>query len=741
MVEIPRVPRRLALSEAPKSSLTSADIKAPYTMLSNALNEAGEALSDIAVPLAEEAGHKAVSLDEDGNIQVARAPIVGKAGVAFSRAVKVASLAQADARADRDLVELGKQFPNDPDGFLTAATEYRDRRKAQAQTVDAAVGTALARSIDSTTTQVWRGLLNKEQARITHDSHDKISVGLADARNKATALVNGGDYDSDELKTEIRKFHSLTREMSNNPIFNYTKERADYDTAQFNAGLQVARVGYELAGPNGAYDTDGYDGALRKAERIRTDPSINLTPAQRESAYHRVVGQINERARFDNYESRKFTEEFMSIDKLAADGFVPPPNRMAALRSEVDKSDNPALKQRFARAESSVEFAKSARQMSPDELKRTLISLERNPVTATSPELLAQKTIGEHLLKTMRKGLDESPLEWAGRVGLIQVQPIDFASPAASDQMGLRAIQAEQVAAYYGIKPQYLLPDEQATLTAATAQGGAPMLQVAKTMAAGFGERAPAVMAEVAQQAPILAHVGAVLAGEGSQTFARDVAEAVKLRTDKDFKMPRWLDHPSDQILKAQNARTREVFGDAFVLAPDSARAAEASGMAAYFARAHRSGYSALLEDRASKAAYDKAMQESAGAKFSADGTQYGGVGSYSTGLWSSNTKVMVPANVRADRFRDVVTAIRDDDLKTLRVPPQATGERPYTARDLSNTKPVATRGGYRFAVGDPSSENPKWIRGADGQPFVLDFDQLEPVLRQRVPGAFIGGR
>jgi hypothetical protein len=53
----------------------------------------------------------------------------------------------------------------------------------------------------------------------------------------------------------------------------------------------------------------------------------------------------------------------------------------------------------------------------------------------------------------------------------------------------------------------------------------------------------------------------------------------------------------------------------------------------------------------------------------------------------------------------------------------------------------VATRGGYRFAAGDPASDDPKWIRGADGRPFVLDLERLEPALRKRVPGAYSGGR
>src|SRR3990172_3554140 len=103
--------------------------------------------------------------------------------------------------------------------------------------------------------------------------------------------------------------------------------------------------------------------------------------------------------------------------------------------------------------------------------------------------------------------------------------------------------------------------------------------------------------------------------------------------------------------------------------------------------------------------------------------------------------KVLVPPDVRADKFSSVIGAIKDADLKGMAVPPQSESGAPYRARDLHNAVPVAVRGGYRFALGDPNSDEPKWIRGADGNPFLLSLAALKGTLRQRVPDAFIGGR
>jgi hypothetical protein len=59
------------------------------------------------------------------------------------------------------------------------------------------------------------------------------------------------------------------------------------------------------------------------------------------------------------------------------------------------------------------------------------------------------------------------------------------------------------------------------------------------------------------------------------------------------------------------------------------------------------------------------------------------------------------------------------------RPPPVDAKGNPYTARDIHNAIPVATRGGYQLA-GDPTSDGPRWIRGADGRPFVLDIERME---------------
>ena len=181
----------------------------------------------------------------------------------------------------------------------------------------------------------------------------------------------------------------------------------------------------------------------------------------------------------------------------------------------------------------------------------------------------------------------------------------------------------------------------------------------------------------------------------------------------------------------------RDTFGTAFSMQGEDGGRIRTTADAIARTRIERGG----VDPKSSEAEkiYTRALQESAGATF-VDGVQYGGVANYKPGYFS-NYKVPVPGGVRADAFRDVIRSIRDDDLKTLPVPPVSSAGVAYSAQDIAGGVPIAVRGGYRFALGDPSSNDPKYIRGADGNPFVLPFDALEPTLRNRIPKAFLGSR
>src|SRR6516164_7094945 len=124
-------PENVVTAEAPRSSLSAADIVGPYQRLSQSLDKLGDSLEDMAVPLAERAGAQAVTRDADGNIQVEHMPIFGRAGDAYARAVRVAALAEGEGAAKRADIALREKYRDDPYCYQKAAQGYKEQTVKQ----------------------------------------------------------------------------------------------------------------------------------------------------------------------------------------------------------------------------------------------------------------------------------------------------------------------------------------------------------------------------------------------------------------------------------------------------------------------------------------------------------------------------------------------------------------------------------------------------------------------------------
>lgn len=352
---------------------------------------------------------------------------------------------------------------------------------------------------------------------------------------------------------------------------------------------------------------------------------------------------------------------------------------------------------------------------------------------------------GDDLLKGERTALRTDQLGTAARRGIVAaVAPLDVGAFATSQepqqsasmlaaQLRDRTAQAQAVGRQLDRAPQYLRPDEKQRIKEIVDQGGDRALLLAGAIAQGAGSDAPKVFNEIGEFAPVMAQVGGLIAEGGSLQAARDAMNAARMKHEK-----LKVTGPNSSIF---DTAMRGELGTAFTMAPEDQSRTIATARAISETRLTVAQLDP--KDKQAETLYKRAAQEAAGAVYVGD-VQYGGVASYRPGYWT-NYKVAVPAGVRADAFRDVLGTLRDDDLNTLAVPPQTADGKPYRMRDLNAAIPVAVPGpngslGYRFAMNDPaSSDDPKFIRGADGRPFVLPFDRLAPELRRRLPRGFIG--
>jgi hypothetical protein len=366
---------------------------------------------------------------------------------------------------------------------------------------------------------------------------------------------------------------------------------------------------------------------VKRASVILTDRGLNLPDDQRRMLHGRILVDLNARWRDDNREVAAVNGQIDNVGNIAAQGYSLPPEQLGAVRARVEASKNPALISRLQQVEATLPIVQAWRQMNPDQLQQELENLDRGMRDkGATPAAMELRQTGDKLRKEMWTQIKTDPLGWAARTGVQDVPPIDWGKPEAVGQMQGRAARSEVIAQHYGQPVSYLRPAERTMLEAAASKGGEPMVTVANTLADGFGTKAPLAMREVAKDAPVLAHIGALTASGGSQQFVMDVAEGEKLRRDSDDK---------DNKLFCQNNLTRTtrskrsaqlLYKDAFLLAPESGRAAIAAAERAFFARALRRGLDPTLGASSStvgatdKAAFDRTIQEAAGATFASDG-------------------------------------------------------------------------------------------------------------------------
>jgi soluble lytic murein transglycosylase-like protein len=341
MPELPGLTDRIVTSEAPQPRISGAEIAQPYEMLARGLDKLGEGLESAAIPLAEQAGSRAVTRDDHGNVQVEHAPIFGEAGKAYARAVKTGALAEADGAAQRADIELRTQFRDDPQGYLKASDSFK-RKQMEDMTAAAGpeVGVALGRAIEHTTTQTYRGLLNESERLNLQRADSRITAGITSASNDAIALARqGGALDSKDMQGFLSKYSSLLDEKTNNPRLAYSKEQRDLDFQSFQGEIAGARNLYHV---DQVYKTQGYAAAVDAAKDVLTNENYQLTPVQRQAFYSHAMGEIraNEAVRRqDGGEARAALRELETASQL---GQRIEPNEVESVADAFRAAGNPS---------------------------------------------------------------------------------------------------------------------------------------------------------------------------------------------------------------------------------------------------------------------------------------------------------------------------------------------------------------------------------------------------------------
>lgn len=444
--------------------------------------------------------------------------------------------------------------------------------------------------------------------------------------------------------------------------------------------------------------------------------------------FRRVGGILNSELRraeaAEDRAERLLGGEVGKVAKMAEKGFAPRPDDLAGLKARIATSGSPDLEAALAGAENVLKWQQAARRATPDELDAFALSERRRLARdGASPEHVARVEVAEKLAEEARRELKQDPLGWADRVGLVDVPALDVENLPAS--VSGRIAAAETVADRYGIEPIYLRPDEARRLAATAAQGGDRLIGVATTIAQTAGDKAPAIMAELGREAPTLAFIGGHVVQGGTSLVARDAADGIAMMRNDGFK------GVAPAIKEARRLAVEEHAG-ALNGMPRAEQAAIAATNAAYEVRARRRGLTDFDEDL-----WRSTFSEMLGAR-ELDGETYGGV-SYSQMGWLGRGSgvVIVPPDVKRDGFRDLIDAIRIDDLSA---PPRYADGKPAAIGDVRRASLVQA-GNARYFLNLGTDDDPRWLKGDGDAPFVLDLNALAPVLKKRRPDLYLGGR
>lgn len=339
--------------------------------------------------------------------------------------------------------------------------------------------------------------------------------------------------------------------------------------------------------------------------------------------------------------------------------------------------------------------------------------------------------LARKMVDATRKSLTTDLLSHAERMGV--VEPSGSVAEADSPEelkeiVAGRIDAAEAAAEHFGVAPRYFKAGEAQAIEKMVESDPVAGARIAGAIVAGAGSRAGEVLSEFGKEAPIIAGAGAILADGGSARAAEDAIAGAG-------KAPDGRVYPA--IEKAlRSGAAADHLGAALALQPqDGERVRQVADWIAK-KRVFDAGLDPKSED--AREIYTRALDEAAGAVLDR-GVQYGGFARMGDGFFAEGYQVLVPNEIRADRFDDVLGALRQGDIAKMRVLPVKADGSPFDVRQLAQFRPVAVAGGYAFARHDPESDDPQFVRGSDGRPWVLDIAGMARVLAPRVPGAFRG--
>lgn len=503
----------------------------------------------------------------------------------------------------------------------------------------------------------------------------------------------------------------------------------------------------KAARPEPAAEGDGYRG-----------PMGSLSVDERRAIFKRA----DERYRQMVGDTEKIIKEQMSV---AGDGYLPPQPILDQLDGRVKSLGDPLLSAQY---DSMLRKARITQQLSkaPPAVIEALARRERDAAAqggATKEQDEAIKHL-ETLAANVRKATNENPMGWGHRQQIeiplaveppsdleprakaqwkaptqtLKLESLDFAASDIDLKLARRAEQAVGVGHYLGQPPQMFTVNERDFLKDRLAVGGPGMVQaigkIAKA-AAVAGIEPSLVMREFSKDAPELAVIGDMVANNADPAVLATASKAMAWKTAQKDKFESTID-------KTQAKPTLGEFADVLSTQPTRSDAVKHAANLIYEYEHRLKG-----KTQFDPSLYEDIVGRVMGQTKDQNGNTYGGIGAqgagWSDGKWSSGgffgstPKVLVPSEVRSDKFDDMVGAIRAKDLAD---PPRDGGGNPLPMKDIRQAAWVSVgHGRYILELKRDADGNRVLATREGGDQYVLDIRPILPAIQKRRPDIFRG--
>ncbi|MEO4045239.1 hypothetical protein AAFN47_26910 [Hoeflea sp. CAU 1731] len=307
------------------------------------------------------------------------------------------------------------------------------------------------------------------------------------------------------------------------------------------------------------------------------------------------------------------------------------------------------------------------------------------------------------------------PLGQADAGGAIELQPIDASSTESlQTSLQLRRDQARAVSDLYGTPLTVFRPAERAAFIRAMTDQPTVIPEFAVAVRDAFGDAAPAVLSEVSEQGPMLAHVAGIAAASGDGSVAVDVSRVLEVRKAGAYK----IKMPSaDRFAQAAHAVTAE----ALTALPKTRGAVLETAALLFEQAANTQGFDPSKvgeEGSEANSAYKSALNRALGAR-AINGRQFGGVTEVNGAM------TIAPHDMPAEDLQRLVQSLSAEDLAMMPEIGTANGVA-IKLRDIRSAHLVAVgEGEYYLALGDPESDDPRYLQTPQGGIYRFDARAL----------------